>query len=140
VEQDRQDPDRIARLPGCFAQRFWLSEGFDEVLLQFRVGEPGMTVPSQPPQVGSPDRVRLADEAEFPADLLARSSDNCALVPEVDVDSVGGATVGDDTLAIDIRQYRSGVCQTCRFPDAQVSANGCPLMPVTRASRSASMM
>jgi hypothetical protein len=39
------------------------------------------------------------------------------------------------------RQKRSGKCTISRFfPDGQVSANGCPEIPVTRASRSASMM
>jgi hypothetical protein len=89
-----------------------MSDGTDELLLEARVGEPGMAVTSQPPQVGSPDRVRFTNEAELPADRLAGSCDNRALVPEVRADFAGGATVGYDTLAIE----HSGVQIRC-MPD-----------------------
>jgi hypothetical protein len=60
-----------------------------------------MAVPDQPPQVGSPDRVRLADEAEFPAGYLTRSCGDRALVSEIVADPASGPTVGYKTPAIE---------------------------------------
>ena len=102
--------------PGGFGQRSWLSEGTDELLLKARVGEPGIAVTSQPPQVCSPDRVRLADEAEFPAGRLAGSSDNRAPIPEVGADSARGATVDHDALAIEHATVRVGFMPDLPFP------------------------
>ena len=116
MEQDGQDSDRITCLPGGFGQRSWLSDGTDELLLKARVGEPGMAVPSQPPQVGSPDRIRLTNEAELPADRLAGSCDNRALVPEVGADSAGGATVGYDTFTIEHSAVQVGCMPDLPFP------------------------
>ena len=101
VEQHGQDPDRITCLAGGFGQRSWLSERADEQLLKVSVSEPGMPVAGQPPQVGGPDRVRLADQSELPAGHLAGGRGDRALVPEISVSFADRTAVGDDTAAVE---------------------------------------
>ena len=97
-----------------------------------------MPVTREPPEVRGPHRVWLTNQSEIPADRAARRRHDRSLVPEVLVDPLNRTAVGDDCFAIECPEQEVGYMPGRWLPRGQASSNGCPAMPVTRASRSAS--
>jgi hypothetical protein len=97
VEQYRPDAYRVTRVP-CSAERSRSSEKREEQFFEVLVSKPWMPVAGQPPQVGSPDWVRLANQTIVPPDMAARSRCDRSLTPEFLVPSADRAAVSDDHL------------------------------------------
>lgn len=112
----------------------------DEQLFKLLVPKPRVAVARQPPQVGSPHRIRLTDQPIIPADNAAGGCGDRGLVPENLASLATRPAVSDGILAFKHPAEQVGYMPDLLLPSDQVSSNGCPEIPDTRASRSASIM